>query len=62
MDQSLDCLVGFYLTLPPSPGPFWQRWQSAWKVKWRASTFRLNCDIHRDRPLVLDSAFCVRLE
>jgi uncharacterized iron-regulated membrane protein len=44
---SLDCFVGFYLTLPRSPGKFWQRWKHAWWVKWRASAFRINFDLHR---------------
>lgn len=51
---TLDCFVGFYLTLPkgglatirPRPG-FWQRWQIAWKIKWRASATRVIFDLHR---------------
>lgn len=26
---------------------FWQRWKPAWQIKWRASAFRLNFDLHR---------------
>lgn len=26
---------------------FWSRWAIAWKIKWSASTFRLNFDLHR---------------
>lgn len=51
---TLDCFVGFYLTLPAKPlttraaGPsFWQRWRPAWAVKWRGSPFRINYDLHR---------------
>lgn len=51
---TLDCFVGFYLTLPPrpaSPGPgargFWVRWKPAWLIKTRASAWRINFDIHR---------------
>lgn len=57
---TLDCFVGFYLTLParrktvPSPIPqgeetrgFWQRWSTAWKIKWSASAYRTNFDLHR---------------
>ena len=68
---TLDCFVGFYLTLPAwrvrsrdirqqsvhvyptaascstSQRGFWQRWAIAWKVKWRASRYRLNFDLHR---------------
>jgi len=44
---TFDCFVGFYLTLPASKGPFWKRWGIAWWVKWRASAFRINFDLHR---------------
>lgn len=79
---TLDCFVGFYLTLPkwrkrPLPRRegtgagesndcmilitalskpllkgevargFWQRWQPAWKIKFRARATRINFDIHR---------------
>lgn len=54
---TLDCFVGFYLTLPAkiflpqtavSPrASFWRRWRQAWLIKWRASSFRINYDLHR---------------
>jgi len=44
---TLDCFVGFYLTLPRGQGGFWKRWKYAWNVKWRASAFRINFDLHR---------------
>jgi len=44
---TFDCFVGFYLTLPASSGPFGRRWRTAWQVKWRASAFRINFDLHR---------------
>ena len=44
---TLDCFIGFYLTLPASKGPFWRRWKKAWWVKWRANAFRINFDLHR---------------
>ena len=44
---TLDSFVGFYLTLPRGSGGFWRRWIYAWKVKWRASSFRVNFDLHR---------------
>ena len=44
---SLDCFVGFYLTLPRGRGRFWRRWSYAWWVKWRATSFRVNFDLHR---------------
>ncbi|HVP49610.1 MAG TPA: PepSY-associated TM helix domain-containing protein, partial [Candidatus Bathyarchaeia archaeon] len=44
---TLDGFVGFYLTLPRAQGGFWRRWKYAWGVKWRASSFRVNFDLHR---------------
>lgn len=60
---TFDCFVGFYLTFPIRPynandhdvvrvegaksRNFWSRWAIAWKIKWPASTFRLNFDLHR---------------
>ncbi len=56
---TLDCFVGFYLTLPPrqkvspksagaKPGRgFWARWKPAWVIKTSASAYRINFDIHR---------------
>lgn len=56
---TLDCFVGFYLTLPAksarprSASPvqaariFWSRWKPAWQIKTRASAYRINFDIHR---------------
>jgi uncharacterized iron-regulated membrane protein len=26
---------------------FWQRWQPAWKIRWRAGSYKLNFDLHR---------------
>ena len=44
---TLDCFVGFYLTLPAGSGHFWRKWKIAWLVKRRASAFRINFDLHR---------------
>jgi hypothetical protein len=44
---TLDCLIGFYLTLPVSTGAFWRRWKPAWLVKWKAGAYRLNFDLRR---------------
>lgn len=44
---TLDCFVGFYLTLPRPPGGFWERWKMAWQVKWRANALRIHFDLHR---------------
>lgn len=59
---TLDCFVGFYLTLPqrhrPSrsqPEPvrrqlakgWWSRWKPAWLIKTGGSSYRINFDSHR---------------
>ncbi len=49
---TVDCFVGFYLTLPPrrktaSGASFWSRWKPAWLIKTSASAYRINFDIHR---------------
>ena len=53
---TLDCFVGFYLTLPPRQKTtkttkagkgFWARWKPAWVIKTSASAYRINFDIHR---------------
>lgn len=48
---TIDCFVGFYLTLPTRNAnarqSFWQRWKSAWKIKTKGSAYRINFDIHR---------------
>ena len=54
---TLDCFIGFYLTLPrvrrsrrhtPTPQPsWWRRWRPAWFVKWNVGAFRANYDLHR---------------
>jgi len=50
---TIDCFVGFYLTLPLGLSGFLKRWKLAWWVKWRAGTFRLNYDLHRASGLWL---------
>jgi uncharacterized iron-regulated membrane protein len=50
---TLDCFVGFYLTLPVAAEGFWRRWKPAWFVKHRPSFFRLNFDLHRASGLWL---------
>jgi uncharacterized iron-regulated membrane protein len=44
---TIDCFVGFYLTLPRGGSRFWGRWREAWRVKRGASTARVNFDLHR---------------
>jgi uncharacterized iron-regulated membrane protein len=57
---TLDCFVGFYLTLPTPSGrskkTFFTRWKPAWLVKWRGSVFRVNFDLHRAGGLWLWAA------
>jgi len=67
---TMDCFVGFYLTLPPANTTrtakrplatknFWQRWQPAWLIKWSASKIRINFDLHRAGGLWLWLALLV---
>jgi len=44
---TIDCFVGFYLTLPVKLEKFWTRWKPAWLVKWRGGFYRVNFDLHR---------------
>ena len=45
---TLDCFVGFYLTLPVKTGKgYLSRWKPAWQIKTKASAYRINFDIHR---------------
>lgn len=52
---TLDCFVGFYLTLPvrrrregPRTGrSFWALWKPAWLIRRGSSPWRLNFDFHR---------------
>lgn len=50
---TIDCFVGFYLTLPLKLESFWRRWKPAWLIKWRASFYRVNFDLHRASGLWL---------
>ena len=67
---TLDCFVGFYLTLPLSKATttvktpsgaisFWPRWKLAWLIKWSASKTRINFDLHRAGGLWLWLALLV---
>lgn len=56
---TIDCFVGFYLTLPirkrqppnsavERSGSSWlQRWKPSWTVRWGAAPYKLNFDLHR---------------
>jgi hypothetical protein len=46
---TIDCFVGFYLTLPArrreaatAERSWWQRWGPAWRVRWSGGSTRLN--------------------
>ncbi len=44
---TVDCFIGFYLTLPVALGRFLARWRPAWLIKRSTSAIRLNYDLHR---------------
>ncbi len=60
---TIDCFVGFYLTLPQrrrqshqdssGENTWWQRWKPAWKIRWQSSNYKLNFDLHRASGLWL---------
>ncbi len=57
---TIDCFVGFYLTLPPKPLGWWRIWRHAWKVRLPPrSAFRFNFDLHRAAGLWLWPALFV---
>lgn len=43
---TLDCFVGFALTLPRGK-PFWKKWGTSWRIKPKAGRYRFNLDLHR---------------
>ena len=50
---TLDCFVGFYLTLPGRGAGWLGRWKPAWRVKWSGRARRINFDLHRAAGLWL---------
>ena len=50
---TVDCFTGVYLTLPaprrgaPQRRSWWQRWQSSWRIRRGAGSYKLNFDLHR---------------
>lgn len=61
---TLDCFVGFYLTLPrgtrrdlglveSNSRNWWARWKSAWKIRWGNGSYKMNFDLHRASGLWL---------
>jgi uncharacterized iron-regulated membrane protein len=57
---TIDCFIGFYLTLPSQGGThqrgFFARWRPSWLVKLCASFYRVNFDLHRAGGLWLWAA------
>lgn len=53
MIWTLDCFVGFYLTLPirstsrPDGRGFLHLWRSSWKIRWRQGSHKRTFDLHR---------------
>ncbi|HUB58924.1 MAG TPA: PepSY-associated TM helix domain-containing protein [Candidatus Micrarchaeia archaeon] len=56
---TVDCFVGFYLTLPITMAKFWRRWRPSWLIKRGAAFFRLNFDLHRAGGLWLWAALFI---
>jgi len=50
---TIDCFVGFYLTLPVSLSGFWRKWKPAWLIKRKGGFYRVNFDLHRASGLWL---------
>lgn len=44
---TLDCFIGFYLTLPAGKRRWRARWKAAWRVRTASGAYRLNFDLHR---------------
>lgn len=49
---TLDCFVGFYLTLPArktsrSARSLWERWKPSWFVRTKGGSYKFNYDLHR---------------
>lgn len=54
---TIDCFIGAYLTFPrrtrrpqklklSGHKNVWQRWQPAWKIRWRSGSYKVNFDLH----------------
>lgn len=52
---TVDCFVGFYLSLPmrvrresrPRVQGWFARWRPSWLVRWRSSSYKITFDLHR---------------
>jgi uncharacterized iron-regulated membrane protein len=61
---TIDCFVGFYLTLPVASGGrarsgWLARWKPAWLIKVRGSFYRINFDLHRASGLWMWAALLI---
>ena len=45
--QAAVAAAALYNKLEPSGKSWWQRWQPAWKVRWKGGSSKLNFDLHR---------------
>ena len=60
LTRTIDCFVGFYLTLPGGKSGWWRSWRHAWSVRLPPrSSFRFNFDLHRAAGLWLWPALFV---
>lgn len=51
---TIDCFVGFYLTLPLGKARWWRNWKRAWSLRLPfPNGYRLNFDLHRAAGLWL---------
>jgi uncharacterized iron-regulated membrane protein len=62
----LDCFTGLIITFPKRGKhqqqpkvSWWSRWKKAWLIKWSASKWRVNFDVHRALSLWLWAALLV---
>ncbi|HTS59544.1 MAG TPA: PepSY-associated TM helix domain-containing protein [Terriglobales bacterium] len=56
---TVDCFVGFYLTLPVALDRFWRRWRPSWLIKRRAGFYSFNFLLHRAAGLWLWAALFI---
>jgi uncharacterized iron-regulated membrane protein len=56
---TINCLVGFFLTLPSTSRDFFKRWKPSWLVRTDAGSFRFQFDLHRAIGLWLWPALLV---
>lgn len=55
----INCLIGFYLSLPPQKRHFWKNWKRSWLVRSAQNVWRLSFDLHRAAGLWMWSLLLV---